>query len=129
MIFAELVFALAIALFLTIIFTLFMRRVKSKQRVLAFFSVVFLAAWAGGIWITPAGPTFLGIYWLSFLVIGLLFALLFEVITGLSRPRRLPEKDVKREAEEIQTELSLSFFILFIAFMILIILGYIHRLK
>ncbi len=129
MIFAELVFALAIALFLTIIFTLFMRRDRSKRRVLVFFWAVFLAAWAGGIWITPAGPTFLGIYWLSFLVIGVLFALLFEVISGLSRPRRMAEKDVKREAEEIQTELSFSFFILFIAFIILIVLGYIHRLK
>jgi hypothetical protein len=129
MIFAELVFALAIALFLTITYTAVVRRVKSKRRILAFFSVVFLAAWAGGIWITPAGPTFLGIYWLSFLVIGLLFALLFEVITGLSGPRRLKEKEVGREAEEMQTELSLSFFILFVAFIILIVLGYIHRLK
>jgi cytochrome bd-type quinol oxidase subunit 2 len=129
MIFAELVFALAIALFLTLIYTAVVRRVKSKLRILVFFSLVFLAAWAGGIWITPAGPKFLGIYWLSFLVIGLLFALLFEVITGLSQPRRLPEKDVIRVAEEIQSELSLSFFILFVAFVILIVIGYIHRLK
>jgi hypothetical protein len=105
------------------------RRIRSKHRVLVFFTIVFLAAWAGGIWITPAGPAFLGIYWLSFLVIGLLFALLFEMIAGLSRPRQLPEKDVKQEAEQVQTELSVSFFILFVAFIILIVLGYIHRLK
>jgi peptidoglycan/LPS O-acetylase OafA/YrhL len=129
MIFAELVFSLSVALFFTIIFTVVVRRIRSKQRVLVFFTIVFLAAWAGGIWITPAGPAFLGIYWLSFLVIGLLFALLFEMIAGLSRPRQLPEKDVKQEAEQVQTELSVSFFILFIAFIVLIVLGYIHRLK
>jgi peptidoglycan/LPS O-acetylase OafA/YrhL len=130
MIIAELVFALSIALFLTLVLTVLVRRVKSMRRMIVFFLVVFLAAWAGGIWITPAGPKFLGIYWLSFLAVGIIFALLFEVISGLSRPRqRLPDKEVKREAEEIQTELSLSFFILFVAFVILIILGYIHRLK
>lgn len=129
MIFAELVFALSVALFFTLIFTVVVRRVRSKRRVLVFFTVVFLAAWAGGIWITPAGPTLMGIYWLSFLIIGLIFALFFEMISVLSRPRKLQKEEVKREAEEVQTELSLSFFILFVAFVILIILGYIHRLR
>jgi peptidoglycan/LPS O-acetylase OafA/YrhL len=129
MIFAELVFALAVALFFTLIFTVVVRRVRSKRRVFVFFTVVFLAAWAGGIWVTPAGPSFLGIYWLSFLIVGLIFALLFETIAVLSRPQKWPEEEQKREAEEVEAELSVFFFILFVAFVTLIVLGYLHRLR
>jgi hypothetical protein len=129
MIFAELVFALVVALFFTLIFTVAVRRVRSKRRVFVFFTVVFLAAWAGGIWVTPAGPSFLGIYWLSFLIVGLILALLFETITVLARPRKWPQAEQKQEAEEIEAELSVFFFILFVAFVILIVVGYLHRLR
>lgn len=31
--------------------------------------VVFLAAWARGLWISPAGPVIVGIYWLPMIYV------------------------------------------------------------
>jgi hypothetical protein len=41
-----------------------------------FFALIFLAAWAGGVWIAPMGPVLFGVYWVPFVVFGLIFALL-----------------------------------------------------
>jgi len=41
-----------------------------------FFAIIFLGSWVGGIWFSPLGPPLWGVYWLSFLISGLIFALL-----------------------------------------------------
>jgi len=41
-----------------------------------FFLVVFLAAWTGGIWFIPLGPPIWEVYWLPYLIVGLIFALI-----------------------------------------------------
>jgi Ca2+/H+ antiporter len=135
MIFAELVFALAIALFLTVVFTVMGGRAKSRKRIVVFFFIVFLAAWAGGLWITPVGPAFLGVYWLSFFVVGLIFALLLEAGQAFSKPAKTRDKKIqeeeldRKEERELESTLSAFFIILILAFVLVIIIGYIYRLK
>ena len=55
----------------------------------ALFLFVFLLAviWAGGVWSTPYGPPLWGSYWLPFLIVGLVSAL---IILALSPDARLP---------------------------------------
>jgi len=130
MILAELIFALAIALFFTLIFAVLGRTPRSWTRQALFFLVVFLAAWAGGIWITPVGRSLMGVYWMGFLVVGLIFALVLEAVAAFSsRFPRTREKEIEKEEEGIETAIGIFFWILFIAFVVVIILGYVHRAR
>ena len=130
MIFAEGVFALGIAFFLTVIFVVLGRRARSWHRILVFFGLVFLAAWAGGIWIAPVGPRILGVYWLSFFIVGLVFALLQEALAASVRrgaPREaVPETEAKEE-RELKNIFNIFLVVLLVLFIIAIILGYAHR--
>ncbi len=126
MIFVELLFALAIALFFTVVFTVLGRRARSWPIVLVFFLLIFLGAWAGGIWITPVGPTFIGIYWISFFTAGLIFALLLVAVTAFSSRPSQDSKDEIREEEDLEITISMFFWILLLALVVAIIIGYIH---
>jgi hypothetical protein len=133
MVFADIVFALAIALFLTVVIAV-MGRARTWKKSILFFFIVFLAAWAGGLWITPVGPTFLGVYWVSFFVVGIIFALVLETVQAFSRSKRasgtaVPEEEMdKKEERELESTLSVFFFILVFAFFLVIIIGYVYRL-
>lgn len=50
------------------------------------FLILFLAAWAGGIWVQPMGPPVWGLYWIPFLCVALLFALILAAATPPRRP-------------------------------------------
>jgi hypothetical protein len=71
-----LLFALVIAVGLTLIFALLYRNVGSWALWWMFSLLIFLAARAGGVWITPVGPKLFGQSWLPFLLAGLFLALL-----------------------------------------------------
>jgi hypothetical protein len=42
---------------------------------------LFLATWAGGVWVVPFGPTHLGVTWLPFLLIEILLAVLIVALS------------------------------------------------
>ncbi len=135
MVLIELVFALAVALFLTLVFAVIGRQAKSRRRVSIFFLVVFLGAWAGGIWLSPVGPTLLGVYWLSFFAVGLVFALVLEAVAAFasSSDEKTPSgpgevQAEKKEEKAIESVLGVFFWILLLAFVGAIILGYVRRL-
>lgn len=66
--------ALIVAAGLSAVFIAAFRR-RGFEQAAVFFTVVFLGAWAGGIWLPPLGPQLGGVSWLSFLIVGLVFAL------------------------------------------------------
>lgn len=72
----EVLFALGIGLVFTAIFAGLLGRSGPWASIPVFFAIIFLAAWAGGVWIAPIGPALFGVYWLPFVVFGLIFALL-----------------------------------------------------
>lgn len=72
----DVLLALGIGLVFTVIFAGLLGRSGPWASVPVFFAIIFLAAWAGGVWITPIGPALFGVYWLPFVVFGLIFALL-----------------------------------------------------
>ena len=98
MVFFDLLFAFLVALILGTVFTVGFRRYGPWSN-LVFFLIVFLAAWAGGIWFAPAGPFVWRLYWIPFLVIGLIVALLIAA-TGPSPSR--PSRGSLRQTEETQ---------------------------
>ena len=90
----DLIFALAFGWFLVWIVSIAFGTKGPWGSFIWFFVVVSLFAWAGGISITPFGPTWGGIGWLPIISMGILASL---ILTAASprRPRRrkiLPEE-------------------------------------
>jgi uncharacterized membrane protein YfcA len=75
--------ALVLAVILTGVMTLVFRRHRHARDVVVFFFVIFLAAWGGGLWLKPYGPSVYGVYWFPFLVVALIVSLI--LITFIPR--------------------------------------------
>lgn len=133
MVIPEFSVAFIMALILTGLFMLLTRGAGRRTGLIWLFVIIFLATWAGGIWLKPFGPTLWGIHWLSFLLAGLVI-LLFLVIGS---PRKAPrgrsetldmldriEQDKELEAVAYIT-LGLFFWILFALLAAAVILRYI----
>lgn len=128
MIVKDFLFALLVATLLTALFAGAFRRTGPWGTVLWFFVVVLLAAWAGGVWARPAGPAMVGVYWLPFVTVGLLVALLLAAAAAPRPPRtpqeaaeRIPESD---EAAAAAVALSWFFWILVLALGVPILIHY-----
>lgn len=125
MFFIDLLFALAVALLLTLIFAAILGTRGPWASVWVFLLVVFLAAWAGGLWITPFGPPLFDTYWLPFLLVGLIFALLLAAVTPVAPPRTRREAIAQaREEEAAVAALTVFFWVLIIALAGAVVLAY-----
>ena len=93
----DLVVALLVALLLSSILFLGFRRTGPWASFLFLFLVLFLATWAGGIWLMPFGRPFGGVYWLPFLMVGIVFALLLAAIVP---PGKEEESTIKLVTEQ-----------------------------
>ena len=128
MIFGDFLMALVIALFFTIVLTVSGKKYRSWKRIIVIFLIMLFASWAGGVWITPVGPAFLGIYWLSFFIVALILALTLETVSALhATPSDIDKKETRKKEEALEMLISTSFLILLIVFMIVIIVGYIKQ--
>lgn len=128
----DFLFAAVFAILLTLIFTTLFRRKGPWSRGLVFFLVVFLAAWAGGIWVVPFGPTLFGVSWLPFLIAGLFVALILAAAIPPQMSEQPSEKkiELERGSEAIdQKRFDAFFFLLIGALLIAVILGYLFTLE
>jgi len=129
--FIHFVLAFFTALILTMIFVGGLRRGGPWASFLAFFIVTFLASWAGGLWMQPLGAALWGVYWLPFLLVGLIFALVIAAVSTPSKPERSTVKLVQEpEIEETRaksalTAFGLFFYIVVIALAVAIMVRYI----
>jgi hypothetical protein len=112
----ELLFAFITALVLSTLLALKWGREATRTGFFWLLLLIFLASWAGGVWVRPFGPLLWGIHWLPFLSAGLIAALIFAV-SALQRPPRSRHETIKmlerirREKELGQaTYITLSFF-------------------
>lgn len=123
----DFLFAAVFAVLLTLIFSTLFRRKGPWSRGLVFFLVVFLAAWAGGVWLVPFGPTLFGVTWLPFLIAGLFVAL---ILAAALPPQMTEEPSKKKIVLEKRTDaveqkrFDAFFFLLIGALLIAVILGY-----
>ena len=94
MLWINFLFAIIVAITLTALFYFIIRRSGLWGNVFLFFLIVFLGAWAGGLWLRPIGPPINGFYWINYLITGFLLALLLAAIGSRDR------KKVEFEAKE-----------------------------
>jgi len=129
MFFIDLLFALIFALILSAVFIMAFRRKDPWGRHFIFFVIIFLAAWAGGVWLKPIGPPLWNVYWMSFLLVGLLFAILLAG-TGLPKGRSPFSTTVSEEEEEAEEKITIAilgafFWIFLVALAVFIIVHYV----
>ncbi len=99
-------FALGIAVLLALLVRSITGRHKEPEEPawpgLAFLVVIlFFVTWAGGIWLQPLGPILWHIYWIPFVAVGIVAALLLIATTPRRRPRTRREALQVREQERV----------------------------
>lgn len=126
MLFAYILFSVLVGVLLTAILLLGLQRQRTWREFLIFFMVIFLAAWAGGLWVKQVGPSAWGVYWVPFLFTGLIFALLLAATAPPRMPRSLPEQvEQARQEKKIERELGWLFWLLIAALIATILVRYI----
>jgi len=132
MFFIHLVYALFFALLLTAAFFALFRTKGPWSSIVLFFLVIFLATWAGGAWLAPFGPGLWGISFLPFLLVGLVFALLLAAVAPPEKEESTVElldpKEIKEERATAARALSLFFWVLIGALLVIIFARYIALL-
>jgi len=126
MVLAYILFSVLVGVLLTAILLLGLRRKRSWRDFLIFFIIVFLGAWAGGLWVSEVGPSAWGVYWVPFLFTGLIFALLLAATAPPRMPRSLPEQmEQVQEEEKVEREVGWLFWVLIAALVATIVIRYI----
>ncbi|MBN2350975.1 MAG: hypothetical protein JXD23_00290 [Spirochaetales bacterium] len=74
----------------------FFQKNRSALDFAAYFVVLFLFIWAGGVWIRPFGPALLGVSFIRFLIVGLVATLFILALAPNRRDRFFPRR-VRRE--------------------------------
>ena len=132
----EIIFALIIALVVSTIIGMALRREGPRTGFFLMFITIFLITLAGGLWLTPAGPYTRGLYWLPFIVVGGLGS----YILYLRAPRKPPHsrketiETLERIAESKQLEkltymtFDLFFWILLLFLLAIILIYYSRRI-
>jgi len=102
---ADLIIAFVVATVVVLAFVLAGWRRPLRGLLWAFSLVLLLLIWAGGIWLQPIGRAGPGASVLSFVVVGLLLALLFAAFVPRDRPRTrgeaLRQVDTQRAANRV----------------------------
>lgn len=129
------IFSLIIAGLVTFLYFLATRKTGRRSGILWLFLIIFLTTWAGGIWIKPFGPTLWGVHWLTFVLIGIIIALLLVVTSPSPGPRgrketiNMLERIEKEKKLEKVTYVALGtlFWVLFGVLIVAILVRYILR--
>jgi hypothetical protein len=110
-------------------FALFADYARTWEVFLVFFLVVFVATWAGGVWITPFGPVILNLSVFPFVVTGLLIALLLMVFISMEPPGNTYGSSAVREETIEESNFLLSvgwlFWLTILCFGLVIIVKYV----
>lgn len=132
---AELITALVIAGALAHLFAKTLRRRGKRGGFFWFFLLIFMVTWAGGIWLMPFGPIFMGIHWLPFVLVGLAGAVIVSLVARRRYPTNrhetidlLEQAKDKREQEKV-TYLSLNivFWLALFVLVTAVVLRYVLR--
>ncbi len=100
MLLTVILFALLVSVVLTVVMIAVFRWQRPGAKgywssALYLFAFLFVANWAGGVWLTPFGPAAWGIYWVPFVITGFVVALLLLFIAPNRRPRSVEEAETQ----------------------------------
>lgn len=126
MIMLELAAALLFALLFAGILLLPLRRrgPGPMHGLLYFFLILFLAIWAGGVWVTPVGPPAWGVPWMGFLAVGVILALLLAAMSPREPGVGRPPGEADRVAPTVVATLGVFFYILLLGLLVIALLRY-----
>ncbi len=91
-----------------------------------FFCLVFLATWAGGLWMPPFGPPAWGVSWLNFLLVGLVMAAVIAAAAAPSdrRPSRAGAAALDDARSASPIGLSIFFWVAVVILLLVVIAAY-----
>lgn len=129
MILTDFLVAFLVSLLLSAIVVVGMRRTGPWASFFFLFLALFLATWAGGIWITPIGRPVGGVYWLPFLVAGVVFALLLASMERIDTRaetsiKLVTEQERKAHKKEVRRTVGLFFWLFACVLALAILLRY-----
>ena len=126
MLIVDILLALAVALLLTGIFAYGFCELRGGDQLLFFFSVLFLATWAGGVWVAQYGPLIYGVAWLSFLAVGFVIALLLAnlMASGKNPCRTMEERRNLPAGQASRSLFGIFFWLLTMVLILAIVLAY-----
>jgi len=112
----EMALAFFVALFFagTLLVVLHRRGPGPLAGFLFFFVLLFLGAWAAGVWARPFGPTIGGISWAAFLFSGLIVTLLLAALIPPSRGPAPAKAEAAQAPVEEAVSIALGFFFWFL---------------
>lgn len=130
MLFPEIIFALLVAIVLAAVlaYPLERRGPGPLDGLLFFFLIFFLAAWAGGVWLTPVGPPVWGVPWAGFLIVGIIIALIVAAAVPPREAPMEPSPEGTGAAEAAAVALGAFFYIAMFALLLAIVLHYVRLL-
>lgn len=114
------IFALIIAVFISLFFVYVVRNKGPWKTIWPFFFVIFLGVWSASFWIHPLGPTLQDIAWVPLLFIGLIISLLLSIAIP---PKKRKYNNDKKEIDQPKAALTAFFWLLIIILIIPIIIG------
>jgi amino acid transporter len=123
----EIIAAFLVALLLTVFFSTVLKSRGPWGALWLVFIVIFLATWAGHLWINPAGPTVLGVSVVPIFVIGFIVAfILASVSVPTTKVKAKHVEDVTTVAENTEAAVTLGifFWVLLIILLAVIATGY-----
>jgi hypothetical protein len=126
------IFHFLIALGVAVVLSFVLVQVIGRERALAgflvFMAVILLMSWAGGVWLRPIGPVAGGVYWLPFVLTGLLVALLIAAFhyTKEVREAPLPLSTQERKVHDVKvtTEAGALLWVLLVVLIVIIAVSY-----
>ncbi len=95
---------------------------RGPNRVLGYLSLflfLFMAVWAGGLWVRPIGPELWGTAWLGFMVTGVVFSLVLAAFLS-----RLPNTTPQMVSEVVALGLGMFFYVLTFVFLVGVVTHY-----
>lgn len=121
----DVLFAMTIALMITIVFAVAFKTRGPWGSVWAFFLIIFLAVWAASLWVNPAGPEVFGYSLIPIALVGVIFALIIasSVSTGSQAEIKSPSSDPSLRKSNF-SGFSVYFWLTLLMLSIIIIFGY-----
>jgi len=111
--------AIMISVLVMFVFSLLFKDRRPAGGPLLFFLVVFLATWAGQLWIQPVGPMYKGIAWVPLIFISVFFSLFVMALS----PRVVTERD-EIETEATSFAVGIFFWLVLILLVMAIVVAY-----
>jgi hypothetical protein len=128
----DLLLALIVGVVLTLVFVFVVRRRGPWESTLLFFILVFLGAWAGGLWLKPVGPPYNGFYFINYIVAGLILAVLIAAAGPASKKESRKKIELKTQDELMKEKnqreikrIDLLLSVLIVFLLLIILLSYV----